>query len=240
MDPVLTIVAFLSGKSPFVSPLDKREEAFAQHCKFFSNQSDHLTVCKVFGEWELLSKSEKREFCRENYLSYDSLKAMADFRSQLKRLMTDLGYINNDSNYNLHSENPNLIKAVLLAGLYPNIASIQMPESQYEETSGGTVKITPKSSEIHFYTKADGRVFLHPSSMLFKEQSYKSHVLIFGSKFATSKNFMKECSSCSDLALLLFGGNLEVIHDGNTLVLDNIRFRAFPRISGKICLIQFW
>ena len=84
---------------------------------------------------------------------------------------------------------------------------------------------------IKFYTKDDGRVFIHPSSILFTEQKYDEPIVIYGSKVSTSKIFLRDCSACSSLPLLLLGGDLSLEHQGNSLNVDGIRFRAFPRIT---------
>jgi ATP-dependent RNA helicase DHX57 len=54
---------------------------------------------------------------------------------------------------------------------------------------------------------------------------------VYGSKVFTSKTFLRDCSVTNTIALFLFGGMIEMIHDGNTLMIDTLRFRAFPRIS---------
>jgi hypothetical protein len=81
-------------------------------------------------------------------------------------------------------------------------------------------------------------VFIHPSSTLFKEGKYDENILIFGSKVSTSKIFVRDCTAASGISLLLLGGDLKLMHDGiylliqgNTLVIDNLRFRSFPRIT---------
>ena len=47
LDPVLTIAAGLSSRSPFVSPFDKRDEADKAHKAFAIPRSDHLSVLKA-------------------------------------------------------------------------------------------------------------------------------------------------------------------------------------------------
>ena len=49
LDPVLTIAAGLSFRSPFVAPFEKREEADKARKKFAAgNRSDHLTLLKAY------------------------------------------------------------------------------------------------------------------------------------------------------------------------------------------------
>jgi len=51
VDPVLTVAAALSGRSPFLSPMDKRDEANESKRKFARGNSDHLTVVHAYDEW---------------------------------------------------------------------------------------------------------------------------------------------------------------------------------------------
>lgn len=48
IDPILTIAASLTDKSPFVSPFNKRDMAQARKKKLTVNNSDHLTVLKAY------------------------------------------------------------------------------------------------------------------------------------------------------------------------------------------------
>lgn len=98
--------------------------------------------------------------------------------------------------------------------MYPNVASIKLPNSKYEETSNGNISILPDPSEIHFYTKEDGRVFIHPSSTLFSEKKYDENIMMYGSKISTSKIFIRDCTAASSVSLLLLGGDLQIIHEG--------------------------
>ena len=47
-EPVLTIAALMSGRSPFLSPPDKRDEARAAQKAFVVRRSDHLTLLRAY------------------------------------------------------------------------------------------------------------------------------------------------------------------------------------------------
>lgn len=47
--PMLTVAAALTARSPFLNPIDKREEATAARRRFAGDlQSDHLTIGMLF------------------------------------------------------------------------------------------------------------------------------------------------------------------------------------------------
>ena len=50
--PMLTIAAALATRSPFVSPLDKRDAAATAHKAFAEERSDHLAILAAFNAWQ--------------------------------------------------------------------------------------------------------------------------------------------------------------------------------------------
>ena len=104
LEPVLTIASVLGSRSPFVSPLDQRDEADAAKKAFAKEQSDLLAAVRVVDEWEQLGRrgalnSEgveptrnsrgrnrpnvaalRREFCQQNFLSWRALDAITDLK----------------------------------------------------------------------------------------------------------------------------------------------------------------
>jgi len=51
LSPVLTVAATISSRSPFVSPLERREAADAAKRGFAREQSDHLAVLAAYEGW---------------------------------------------------------------------------------------------------------------------------------------------------------------------------------------------
>jgi hypothetical protein len=54
------------------------------------------------------------------------------------------------------------------------------------------------------------RVWLHPSSLNFKENKFASPWLVYNECVTTSKPFLRDCSEVAPYAILLFGGGIEV------------------------------
>jgi ATP-dependent RNA helicase DHX57 len=220
-----------------LSPSDCREEAAEKQKQFQTHQSDHLTVCNAYDQWfAIKSTSEKWNFCDQNFLGMNTLKSMYDLKKQFLEMLVELGYVEkiNLENYNVNGKNEKIVKSVILAGLYPNTAGIQMPKQLYEETGEGAVAVNIKSNQIRFFAK-DLRVFIHPSSLLFTEEKYEhTAVMVYGSQVATSKVFIRDCSTAPGIAMLLLGGKVKVMHGGKAIEINGVRFKTFERVSALV------
>ncbi|KAJ3034589.1 hypothetical protein HDV00_004862 [Rhizophlyctis rosea] len=240
LTPILTIASVMSTKSPFVSPMEKREEARTARERFAMDRSDWLTDAKAFDAWVDAMKNGGRRggmgFCEENFLSSATLQQITDTRRQYRDILLDLGYIpasyklNTDSNstgnnivdMDDNASDMRILKAVLVAGLYPHVARIQLPEKRFEETLGGTVEMKIKAEEIHYFTPSS-RVFLHPSSINFTCADYRQDpFLVYFLKVSTSKVFLRDSTSIGVWPVLMFGGDLRVDHEGRWIGIGGI------------------
>lgn len=76
---------------------------------------------------------------------------------------------------------------------------------------------------------ATGPVHVHPSSLNHPLETSQYHrpYLFYLEKVKTSKTFIRDCTVASPMALLLFGGDLEVAHAEGYVTIDAwIRIRA--------------
>ena len=96
LDPVLTIAAALSYRSPFVAPFDKRDQADEAKRSFAvqGERSDHLTLWNAYREWnEQPNQNAQYNFCRANFLSYKSLTMLAAMKRQFVELLSDAHFV---------------------------------------------------------------------------------------------------------------------------------------------------
>jgi len=89
----LTVAATLSYRSPFQSPLSKREEADRAKMAFATAQSDHLTVVRAYNEVDSIKGHAKYDFCRENFLSIKTLQTIAGLKRQFLELLSAAGFV---------------------------------------------------------------------------------------------------------------------------------------------------
>ena len=94
LDPCLTIAAAMSFKSPFVAPLDKRDEADRKKQEFLLGSSDHLTTLLAYNSWRDVrnggNSGDERRWCQENFLSSNTLRMIGDMKAQLLELLAGL------------------------------------------------------------------------------------------------------------------------------------------------------
>ncbi|KAI1706212.1 helicase associated domain (HA2) domain-containing protein [Ditylenchus destructor] len=160
--PVITLVAVLSHRDPFILPMaEERYEALAAKDEFGKRDfSDHLTLLRAFYAYDNLQPSQQYQFCRSKFLSPAAMKMIQGIRSQLlvelKRLRLVPLHVqdHHDPEFNLYSDCWPMVQGAIVAGCYPGI---------------GFVKAGSKFRKI--LTKSEVNASLHPGSII-KRQIY--------------------------------------------------------------------
>ena len=127
-----------------------------------------------------------------------------------------------------------LVRAIVCAGLYPNVAEVRLPDTKYLATARGAIETANEEARlVKYFVPGHGRVFIHPSSALFSATHFhKSPWLVYSSKQQTAKLYLRDVCLVSPMALLLFGGELSVQHEKQTLVIDgHITLAAPARVA---------
>ncbi|KAF5368409.1 hypothetical protein D9758_002162 [Tetrapyrgos nigripes] len=247
LEPILTIAACLSSKPLFLSPTEKREEAKQAKNRFSRGNSDLLTDLHAFEKCTQLNKdgnsqSAIRQFCEENFISSTTIREISMLRREYFGTLVSMGFISEDSdpssaNLNVNSSNLNLIKSIVLGGLWPRVARVQLPDKnvKFDKVQGGTVQRENAAKDYWFHDLGGGRVFLHPSSVLFEHTAWKSFLLVYFQKVETSKSFLRDATEIPIWSVLLFGGPLTVHHVQNGLTVKakdgSLKLQASGRIG---------
>ncbi|XP_013768598.1 ATP-dependent DNA/RNA helicase DHX36 [Pundamilia nyererei] len=229
LDPVLTIAASLSFKDPFFIPLGKEKMADMRRKALSRNsKSDHLTIVNAFQGWEDAKQRGgryEREYCWDNFLSANTLQMLQNMKGQFAEHLMHAGFVSSndpkDPKSNVNSGNEKLIKAVIVAGLYPKVAMIRPSHSK-------------KRPGVKVYTQADGKVCIHPKSVNAEETEFNYTWLIYHLKMRTSSIFLYDCTEVSPFSLLFFGGDITIQKDEDqeTIAVDQwIVFRSPARIA---------
>ncbi|KAG1404697.1 hypothetical protein G6F60_004143 [Rhizopus arrhizus] len=249
LDPILTIAAALSFKSPFVRPFGKEYEADRARARFECNNSDFLTVYQAYEVWrdELMSVRGKpgwirkmHEFCKENYLSHQNLETIEEMKRQFLGLLISIGFVKTDDldtsinrydvkrsirlchvppAYDKYRDFPSVINAALTAGLYPKVA----------EYVRETDTMANRLMELKF----------HPSSALFRqEKKLHSEFFVYNALVANGNDYQKdkavvwEAASIEPAILMLLSTNIEINHKQRRMVIDGwLSFDCFARTA---------
>ena len=243
VEPCLTIAAILTTKSPFVSPRDKRDEAKAARSSFPTLDGDLLLDCSVFGQWkELVPGSRYRDmqdWCSTRFLSQQTLRDIDSTRRQLLDSLIEAAllpaeYTVNPAPHNHNQSNTMLLRGLIAGALNPQIARIQMPDKKYIASMSGAKELDPDAKTIKYFNEENGRVFVHPSSVLFDAQSFSGNAAFvsYFTKMETSKTFVRDLTPLNAYALLLFGGPIEVDTSGLGVLVDGwLRLKGWARIG---------
>lgn len=206
LDPVLTIAASLSFKDPFVVPLHRQQEADRVRRRLAGeSRSDHLALLRAFDGWrEAQRHREDRQYCWDHFLSSNTLQMIANLKRQFLDLLRDSGFVEDERAANTHSDCDRLVLGVLCAGLYPNVIRVEHPHGR---------KFGQRPPKL--FTHEDGRVNLHPKSVICEERFFPTKFLLYHEKVETTQVFIYDASMIPPFPVLFFGGALDVQKDGD-------------------------
>ncbi|RID44875.1 hypothetical protein BRARA_I01640 [Brassica rapa] len=206
-------------------------------------QSDHLLMMVAYDKWvKILNErgmKAAQRFCESKFLSSSVMRMIRDMRVQYGTLLADIGLINlpktgefagrkkenldvwfadQTQPFNMYSQQPEVVKAILCAGLYPNIAA---NDKGITETAVNS--LTKQGNQTKSYSAwYDGRreVYIHPSSINSNFKAFQYPFLVFLEKVETNKVYLRDTTIVSPFSILLFGGSINVHHQSGSVTID--------------------
>ncbi|XP_010166880.1 3'-5' RNA helicase YTHDC2, partial [Antrostomus carolinensis] len=163
LDPVLTIACTLAYRDPFVLPTLASQKRAAMLCrKHFTagTFSDHMALLRAFQAWQKArSDGWERAFCEKNFLSQATMEIIVGMRTHLLGQLRASGFVRarggaDIRGVNANSENWAVVKAALVAGMYPNLVHVDREN---------LILSGPKEKKVRF----------HPTSVLSQPQYEK-------------------------------------------------------------------
>ncbi|NWI20492.1 DHX29 helicase, partial [Crypturellus soui] len=229
LDPVATLAAVMTEKSPFTTPIGRKDEADLAKSSLAVAVSDHITIYNAYLGWKKARQEggyrAEMTYCRRNFLNRTSLLTLEDVKQELIRVVRAAGFAastaqrGNGATHSPSLEEIALLKAVLTAGLYDNVGKILYTKS---------VDITEKLACM--VETAQGKAQVHPSSVNRDLQVYGW--LLYQEKVRYTKVYLRETTLISPFPILLFGGDIEVQHRERLLSVDGwIHFQAPVKIA---------
>lgn len=234
LDAVATLAATMTEKSPFMTPIGRKDEADLAKSSMALANSDHLTIFSAYVGWKMIRAegyNTEMSYCRKNFLNRKALLTIQDVKQELIRLVRAAGFeLSRSTSSNgiqgtlektgrMSTEEMSLVKAILTAGLYDNVGKILFTKS---------VDIAEKLACM--VETAQGKAQVHPSSVNRDLQTYGW--LLYQEKVKYSKVFLRETTLVSPFPILLFGGDIAVQHRERLLTVDEwIQFQAPVKIA---------
>ncbi|XP_064618810.1 3'-5' RNA helicase YTHDC2-like [Lineus longissimus] len=130
LDPILTISCTLAYRDPFsipAQPSQKRAANLARRKFSAGTYSDHMALLRAFQAWQKArADGWERQFCQKNFISGATMEMILGMRTQLLGQLRASGFVRargcgDIRDLNTNSENWAVVKAALLAGMYPNV-----------------------------------------------------------------------------------------------------------------------
>ena len=225
LDPILILGAATAERNVFVSPLGLREQAAQAKLSFADgSQSDHIAILnavrRMRDQQASFGDRAMRNLAQEKFVHPGAVKAVLNTAQQIEDILVDAGLIPptpdagrfgrqyGSASLNKNSFKTPLIKALVLAGVHPNLAL-----KMYGRT---------------FRTPGESKALVHPGSVNSvrdkKNETYKYGTLYsYGSMVHSndySSIFICDTSESTPLMTTLFGG--KITFDGRKYIeMDN-------------------
>ncbi|XP_050302457.1 ATP-dependent DNA/RNA helicase DHX36-like [Anthonomus grandis grandis] len=218
VDPVLSVAASLGFKDAFQLSTSESKEADKMKYQLSGDSySDHITMHYAISGYE--EADNKWAFCRKYYLSSSILKLLIDMKQQFARELFDMHFIKDphpkSHSSNLNSNNMALVKAIIAAGLYPNVAIITKQKAGKR----------PSMLRSIDYEKMQ----FHPKSVMNYVEVIPSPLLVYFLRLKSIKLYVHEATIVFPLSIVFFGDKYKIHSDEQSKfkgisINDNMRF----------------
>ncbi|CAG7832978.1 unnamed protein product [Allacma fusca] len=246
IDPILSIAASLTHRDIFHRPMGQESDVDKVREKFSNGtNSDHMaTVYAILGYEKARKIYNDGRYCYQNFLSQSNLRQIMSLKRQFASYLFRMKYLSSadykDLDCNRNSENVGVVLAVAAAGLYPNIAEVNM--------------IGKKQPRPVLRTFEDGVVSVHKRSVNSRQLDIAFYpYFVYFMKMKARTIYLFDTSMTMPLPLILFGESLNWVktrgHSPKTVIgthTGKFRFGCRDAESFKILcalkmkLNEFW
>lgn len=185
-------------------------------------------MADVYDCWEdAFSSGYDKQYCHENFLSSGVLHQLKNMRKQFMDLLYQHKFVHTKNiearDVNRNSENLALVRAVITAGLYPNVARVMPTRKRMHAKSKKPPRIR---------TAQERSVMLHPKSVNEKEREFDHPWLIYREKIKSTRVFIHDSSVVANYPLLFFGEKLNYDAKEGVINIDGfVRVRSSEEVA---------
>uniref|UniRef100_A0A182M985 RNA helicase n=1 Tax=Anopheles culicifacies TaxID=139723 RepID=A0A182M985_9DIPT len=219
IDPITSIAASLTFKNAFYKPLGKEKEVDRIKRNFAQDSaSDHIMLANVIAEWR--KQSNKGGFCGKHFLNGATLQQLTNMKGQFCEYLYMTKFMAGSQaesrQDNLHSNNIELLRAIVGAGLYPNVAFIRRVIRSRNSPDGRAI----------LNIENQGRAEIHPGSVNGNRGVFHSNFVVYYDMQKLSALTIFDTTVVNPFPLLFFGDNHVETVDGREII----------SIAGHYCL----
>ncbi|XP_069787051.1 3'-5' RNA helicase YTHDC2 isoform X3 [Narcine bancroftii] len=212
LDPILTIACTLAYRDPFVLPVQPSLKRASMLCRkrFAAGTfSDHMALLRAFQAWQKArSDGWERAFCEKNFLSQATMEIIIGMRTQLLGQLRASGFVRargggDIRDVNTNSENWAVVKAALVAGMYPYLIHVDRENLMLTGSKEKKVRFHPTSvlsqPQYKKIPPANGQavaIQALPTDWLIYDEMMRAH------RIAN----IRCCSAVTPISVALFGG----------------------------------
>ncbi|KAI0132711.1 P-loop containing nucleoside triphosphate hydrolase protein [Xylariales sp. AK1849] len=248
LDPIMIIGAAAEERNLFVMSPDIKAESTERKASFAAgSESDHLAMYNAFSEvrkcyipGDPRSEKHAKNIAWENCMHFGAFKAIYGAAQQMEQIFSQAGLFPLESSktmnstrlfggkdLNVHSDKTHIVKAILLAGMQPNIAIAA-------GRAGAGRTIWRSASEANILLPLTSVLSRKPPRQTQSNGQSDRTLLAYTSLVKSadgSTTYLRDTSTVSPLAVALFSNALE--HPVDTAILTaNSWLPIFPRSEG--------
>ncbi|XP_057292313.1 3'-5' RNA helicase YTHDC2-like [Hydractinia symbiolongicarpus] len=138
LEPAIIIACCSAYKEPFLLPTVASQKSYAASSKLrlsSDSHSDQIAMLRAFQGWQHARKDgREKSYCSRHFISPGTMEMVHGMRQQILTRLRSLGLIRSHGagdikDLNRNSKNWAVIKAVVGAGLYPNLVKVDRENS---------------------------------------------------------------------------------------------------------------
>lgn len=202
LDPVLNIAACLDFKDPFQVPMGKEKLVDEKKRDMSRGElSDHLVLHFALDGFE--NAKNPSNYCWDNFLNQFTMKLLQNMKHQFMDYLFEMEFVPDRDpktpKCNQNSANTSLVKAIICAGLYPNLIFSKR---------AGRNRVSYKT--LNFET-----VYFHPKSILNQAHVPPNSMLAYHVRLKSTSDYIHDGTLVFPLPVIFFGSKLEA--DANSV-----------------------